>query len=91
MAKFETVKTAKSVRAKRRDARTANVEIRATTVTLNPPPRPDSQLPPVEVNLALVEELDAPEGCDLIRWLLVTTLPIATVEDVEKVTAVYAS
>lgn len=89
VAKFETAKTAKSVRAKSRDARTANVEVRTTTVTLKPPPRPDRQLPAVEVNLVLVEEVDAPEGCDPIRWLLVTTLPIATVEDVEKVVAIY--
>ena len=89
VAKFKTAKTEKSARAKSRDARTANVEVRSTTVTLKPSPRPDRQLPPVEVNLVLVEEVEPPEGCDPIRWLLVTTLPVATVDDVKQVVAIY--
>ena len=89
VAKFNTAKTQKSARAKSRDARMANVEIRATTVTLKPSPRPDRKLPPVEVNLVLVEEVEPPEGCDAIRWLLVTTLPVTTVDDVKQVVAIY--
>lgn len=89
VAKFKTTKALKSARGKSRDARTANVEVRATTVTLKPPPGPDRQLPPVEVNLVLVEEVDAPEGCEPIRWLLVTTLPITTIEDMQQVVAIY--
>ena len=67
----------------------SNVEVRATTVTLKPTSRPDRKLPPVEVNLVLVEEAEPPEGCDPIRWLLVTTLPVATVDDVKQVVAIY--
>lgn len=88
-ARVAKVTTAKSARAKSRDARTANVEVRATTVTLIPPSRPDRKLPPVEVNLVLVEETQPPEGCDPIRWLLVTTLPVATVEEVKQVVSIY--
>lgn len=89
VAKFKTAKTEKSARAKSRDARMANVEVRSTTVTLKPSPRPDRRLPAVEVNLVLVEEVDPPEGCDPIRWLLVTTLPVATVDDVKQVVDIY--
>lgn len=89
VAKFKTAKTEKSVRAKSRDARTANVEVRSTTVTLEPPPRPDRKLPPIEVNLVLVEEVETPEGCDPIRWMLATTLPVATIDDVKQVVAIY--
>ena len=89
VAKFKTAKTEKSARAKSRDARTANVEVRSTTVTLTPSPRPDRQLPPVEVNLVLVEEVEPPEGCEPIRWLLVTTLPVANVDDPKQVVAIY--
>lgn len=55
-AKIETEKTGK--REKSRDARVAEVEVRATTVTLRPPYRFDRKLPEVTVNVVLVEETD---------------------------------
>ena len=65
-------------RRQERPARTAQVEVRACTVTLRPPPRFDRSLPPVEVNVILVEEVSPPPGQEAIQWLLITTLPIAT-------------
>ena len=65
-------------RRQERPARTAQVEVRACTVTLRPPPRCDGPLPPVEVNVILVEEVLPPPGQDAIQWILITTLPIAT-------------
>ena len=88
-ARVAKIQTAKSARAKSRDARTADVEVRAAPVTLKPPSRPDRKLPPVEVNLVLVEETNPPEDGDPICWLLVTTLPIATIEDVKQVVSIY--
>lgn len=76
-------------RGKSRDARTAEVEIRATTVTLRPPYRPDRKLPEVTVNVVLVEESNPPAGCDPIAWLLVTTLPIDGAEQVKEIVAGY--
>ncbi len=73
-AKIAPEKAAK--REKSRDARVAEVEVRATTVTLRPPYRFDRKLPEVTVNVVLVEEIDPPEGCEPIQWLLITTLPI---------------
>lgn len=88
-ARVAKVKVTKSARAKSRDARTADVTVRATSVTLRPPHRPDRKLSPVEVNLVLVEEPQPPEDCDPIRWLLVTTLPVESPEDVKQVVSIY--
>jgi hypothetical protein len=65
-----------------RDARLAEVEIRATTVTLQPPSRPDRELPVVTLNVVLVEEVNPPAGATPIQWLLITTLPIGDVGQV---------
>lgn len=72
-----------------RDARIAEVEIRATTVTFRPPPRPDRKLPTVELNIVLVEEVNPPEGAEPIQWILITSLPIETIEQVQLVVQCY--
>jgi hypothetical protein len=79
----------KSKRQAARDARIANVEIRATTVTLRPPPRPDRKLPVTTFNIVLVEEVSPPAGAEPIRWVLVTTLPIDDVEQVQLIVQYY--
>lgn len=76
-------------RKQSRDARVAEVEVRATTVTLSPPPRFDRKLPEVTVQVVLVEETDPPEGCDPIEWLLVTSLPIDDSEQVKAIVQAY--
>jgi len=76
-------------RGKSRDARVAEVEIRATTVTLRPPYRPDRKLPEVTVNVVLVEEANPPTGCEPIQWLLITTMPIDTAEQVQAIVSAY--
>lgn len=64
----------------KRAARTATVEIRALTVRIKPP-HARSHLPVVTANVVLVEEIGGPgDGTD-VSWLLITTLPIATLED----------
>lgn len=76
-------------RGQTREARLAEVEIRATTVTLRPPYRFDRRLPEVTVNVVLVEEPHPPEGCEPIQWVLITTLPIADSEQVRKIVTAY--
>jgi hypothetical protein len=76
-------------RRTQRDARIAEVEVRATTVTLRPPPRPDRKLPEVTVNIVLVEETNPPDGQTPIQWILITTLPIDTSEQVMAIVANY--
>lgn len=72
-----------------RDAREAQVEVRASRVTLHPPRRHDRKLPPVELNVVLVTEPTAPEGQIPLEWLLVTTLPIHDVNQVQLVVHYY--
>lgn len=87
--KFRTAKQEKRKRHQPRQARIAAVEIRATTATLRPPERFDRQLPEVTLHIVLIEEKNPPTDCDPIRWLLVTTLPIETDEQVKRIVHAY--
>jgi hypothetical protein len=86
-----SAKTAAEDRARRqnRESRKAQVEVRATRVTLRPPPRPDRKLPAVTVNVVLVREPNPPSGETPVEWILVTTLPVDTLEQVRTVVAYY--
>jgi hypothetical protein len=72
-----------------RSAREATVEVRATTLTLRPSRRHDRELPPVTVNVVLVSEINPPANEPPIEWILVTTLPIRTVDEVRTVVEYY--
>ena len=76
-------------RRTQRDARIAEVEVRVATVTLRPPYRPDRKLPQITVNVILVEETNPPEGQSPIQWILITTLPIDTLEQVQEIVGYY--
>jgi len=84
-------KTAVEERARRqnRETRQATVEVRAATLTLRPPWRHDRKLPPVTVNVVLVREPNPPAGEPPVEWILLTTLPIATLEQVRAIVAYY--
>ncbi len=89
-ARTAKIATATSSRQKSREARVAEVEIRAAPVILRPPYRPvGGKLPEVTVNVVLVEEANPPADGDPIQWLLVTTLPIATTDQVRAVVESY--
>ena len=68
-----------------RQNRKATVAVRATTLTLRPPWRSDRKLSEVCVNVVLVSEVNPPVDDVPVEWLLITTLPIASVEDVKTV------
>ena len=75
-----------------REDREAFVEVRAITLTLRPPARPgQEQLPEVTINLVQVLEPNPPEGDTAIEWILLTTLPIDTVEQVQQVIQYYTT
>lgn len=76
-------------RQRSRDARIAQVEVRATRVQLRPPARPDRELPPISVNVVMIEEPDPPAGQEPIRWVLVTTLPIDSLKQVKTIVSHY--
>ncbi|WP_161604829.1 IS4 family transposase [Roseiconus nitratireducens] len=86
-AKFRSKKDSR--REGDREARTAELEIRAAKVTLKAPWRPDRKLPTVDVNLVLCEEVSPPEGTQPIVWLLVTQLPIDSVDAIRRVIDIY--
>lgn len=65
-----------------RDSRQADMEVRAAQVTLRPPWRSDRKLPVLTVNAVLVCEVDPPENDEPVEWLLLTSLPIGTIEQV---------
>ena len=74
----------------KRKARTASVEVRAIPVTVKPP-LSRGELPTVQYNVVLVEEVGGPgDGTD-IQWLLITTLPIDTTRSVLRVIELYAA
>ena len=63
--------------------------IQAARVKLRAPSRPGGKLDNVEVNVVLVTELNPPPGAEPIEWVLLTDLPIGTVEDVLRVIDYY--
>jgi len=79
----------KGRRRQPRQSRTAQVEVRAATVTLAPPYRPGRALPPVTLHAVLVREIDPPAEDEPVEWLLLTTLPIDSVERVREIVQYY--
>jgi hypothetical protein len=65
----------------KRAARTAQLEIRALEVTVKPP-HARSHLPTVTYNVVSVVEVNGPQDGTEVSWLLITTLPITTVEEI---------
>lgn len=79
-------------RRKARAAREAEVTLRTRRVTLKAPWRPKQEkLSHVNVTAVLVREENPPEGEEPIEWLLLTSLPIDTVEQVLQIVEYYAS
>jgi hypothetical protein len=75
-------------RTPKREPRTATLTIRACPVVLKPP-HDKGRLPQVALNVVLVEEVGGPgDGTD-VKWLLWTSLPIGSVEEVLEVVDCY--
>jgi hypothetical protein len=91
LVRGRSAKTAAEDRARRqnRETRRATVEVRAVSVTLRAPSRPDRRLPPVTVNVVLVREPNPPAGETPVEWILVTTLAIDTPEQVRTIVEYY--
>lgn len=71
-----------------RDARDARLEMRAATIRVMQP-HPKYHLPQVELNVVLVREVDPPDDGTAVEWLLITSLPIETPDDVLQVVDYY--
>ena len=74
----------------KREARIATIEVRALSVTVKPPhERP--RLPAVTMQVVLAEEVGGPgDGTD-VSWLLLTSLPIATRDERQRVLDYYVA
>lgn len=80
----------KSARSRTREGRVAELEIRKATIELCRPVNGDRRLPgTITVNVVLCEEVNPPDGEDAISWMLVTTLPIETDQDVQRIILAY--
>jgi hypothetical protein len=86
----QKIKCKTGSREQPRESRKAQVEVRATIVTLRPPQRPHSALPAVTINVALVREIAPPDDDVPVEWLLLTTLPVDTVEQVRLIVQYYS-
>ncbi len=74
--------TIKIPRADKRPEREATLTLRSATVTLRPPAnRKKEELPTITVGALLVREEAPPAGAKRVEWLLLTTLPCATLDD----------
>jgi hypothetical protein len=73
-----------------RAARTAQVEVRTATLSLNGPRRLSGKQPDFEVNVVEVREVAAPQGVEPLHWLLLTSLPCSTWAQVRRVVRLYA-
>jgi hypothetical protein len=74
----------------KRAARQAILEIRAIEVTVKPP-NARGDLPTITHNVVLAEEVDGPNDGTDVSWILVTTLSIATVEDLLRLLEYYVA
>jgi hypothetical protein len=72
-----------------RAAREVVLEGAATTLSLRRPLGVKGPPSAVTINIVHVREVDPPAGVEAVDWKLVTTLPIATVEDLERIVDAY--
>lgn len=80
-----TTRTVELPQTPTRAARSAVLEIRALTVEVKPPHARKARLPSITHNVVLAEEVGGPgDGTD-VSWLLLTTLPIETTDDVLRI------
>lgn len=80
-SKLRATRTVELSATPKRTARQAHLEIRAITVPVKPPHARPS-LPSVTHNVVLVEEVGGPGDGTAVSWLLITTLPIETLEEI---------
>ena len=89
-SELRATQTIELPRTPKRAARQAKLEVRAIRVTVKPP-HERSSLPTVTYNVVLVEEVGGPgDGTD-VSWLLITSLPIDTLEDIQRVIDYYVA
>ncbi|GIW94063.1 MAG: IS4 family transposase [Pirellulaceae bacterium] len=79
----------KRPRRQSRLQRKAVLEVRAASVTLQPPKQHSGDCPAIRINAVLVCERDAPAGEEPVEWILLTNFPIDTAQQVAEVVDLY--
>jgi hypothetical protein len=75
----------------RKEERKAFIAIRACQVSIKAPNTcKKKSLPPILMNAILISEIDPPKGKDPLDWLLLTTLPIGTKEEIQLIISLYS-
>jgi hypothetical protein len=73
-----------------RRGRVARLSFRACSLQVQRPANAPKHLPPaLSLNIVHVCELEVPEGLEPVEWFLLTTEPIATAEQIERVVDIY--
>lgn len=67
-------------RKKNKPERIAQLELRFDQVTLKPPQRHTTTLPPITLSALYVNESAPPQGEEPVSWLILTTLPVESTE-----------
>lgn len=73
-----------------RPAREAQLELRFSAVTLRRPQRRAARQPTLSLYVVDVQEIDPPPGETPVHWLLLTSLPVTTVEQAQQVVTWYS-
>lgn len=74
----------------RKKARKANVAIRTAIVTLKSPATSNKKgRASVQMNAVMVSEVDPPSDCEPLYWVLLTTLPIYTSDQIRRIVSLY--
>lgn len=76
-------------RATHKILRKVKQEIRSSSVCIYPAYRPGVERRKVILNVVFMREIDAPEGVNSVDWYLLTTLPIESEGDVQKIIKTY--
>ena len=77
-------------RRKSRSPRVAEIGVRAREVTIRGPARPGGKLPDMTLNVVEAVELAPPQGEEPIRWVLITTLSINSLAEIQRVISSYS-
>lgn len=89
-SELRATQTIELPRTPKRAARQAKLEVRAIRVTVKPP-HERSSLPTVTYNVVLVEEVRGPNDGTDVSWLLITSLPIDSIQDIQLVIDYYVA
>lgn len=73
----------------RRSARKVRQQVRALEITPQVPYRRGLKLPAVTFWALLAEEVEVPQGEEPVRWVLLTSLPVRTLEEASRIMGLY--